>query len=494
MVSGKTIAKNAGFMMVSQLITWTLAFIVNVFLPRYLGPKLLGDLSIASSIWSILSVLVCFGMDTYLTKVIARDPDQTSDILGLSIVVRLFFGLMACVVVGVYTVLMGFDPNILMLSYIVGVANLTGTIAGAFDAVLSGMDKMGVMSFVGVVNKALFTVLTLLFVFMKANLYAIAAISIVPALIWLVLSYRLVASTHKVKLNFNLTDSWAMLKESKQYLATSLVIIAYLQIDKLFLAMLVDTRTVGWYDTSMTLMGTLLFIPVVIGRVLFPSLSRVHSSDESKLRDLAQRGFDFMFLVGVPIGLGLAVISKPFIRLLYGAEFAESADVLVVFGFVLIFIYLNTFLGNLLIAVDRTRPWNRVMFAALILTAPLDFILVPWTHHTFGNGGLGGAIAFLFTESGMVIGAVLLLPRNILAWSNIRTAALSFLSGLLMMAASWWWRDDLMLVSIIVGAIVYCASVFLLRVISQRDLLLLRQLGMMLWGKLRPSPNVDVSG
>jgi len=374
-----------------------------------------------------------------------------------------------------------------VLVYIVGISNLIGAISSVFEAVLSGMEKMWILSFFGVINKILFTVLTLLFIFMDTGIYAIAAVSIVPSLIGLVLEYRLLSSTHKVKLRFDFSESWAMLKDSRQYLATSLVIIAYLQIDKLFLAMLVDTRTVGWYDTSMTLMGTLMFVPVVMGTVLFPSLARVHSVDDTKLRDLAQRGFDLMFLMGVPIGLGLVVISKPFIQLLYGSEFAPSAAILSILGFVLIFIYLNTFLGYLLIATDRTGPWNKVMFTALIMTVPLDFVLVPWTHHVYGNGGLGGAAAFLFTEAGMVIGAILLLPKNILAWSNIRTAVLSLLCGLLMMAASWWWRDSLMLVSILVGAVVYCGAVLLLRVVSQRDLLLLRDAGMMILGKLRPN-------
>jgi O-antigen/teichoic acid export membrane protein len=276
-----------------------------------------------------------------------------------------------------------------------------------------------------------------------------------------------------------------MLNDSKQYLITALVLIAYQQIDKLFIVQLIDIRTVGWYGTAMNLFGTLMFVPVVIGTVIFPTLSRNYVSDKAVLNKIAQRGLDLMFLIGVPVGLGLLIISKPLINLLYGAEFAPSGPILGMLGIVLIFTYLNTFLGQLLISTDRTGPWNMVMLAGVVLTAPLDLILVPWTHTTFGNGALGGATAFLFTEAGMVIGAVMLMPKGMLLWANVRTAALCLCCGLVMLATSWWWRDTMMPLSILVGAITYISLIFLLRVVPHDDLLVLKDVGMLVIGKLR---------
>jgi O-antigen/teichoic acid export membrane protein len=192
-----------------------------------------------------------------------------------------------------------------------------------------------------------------------------------------------------------------------------------------------------------------------------------------------------MFLLSVPIGLGLLVISKPLIHLLYGADFAPSGHILGLLGIVLIFTYLNTFLSQLLISADRTGRWNVVMLCAVLLTIPLDLVLVPWTQATFQNGALGGVTAFLFTEAIMVCGAVLLLPKGTLQWSNVRTAALSLVAGLLMLAASWWWRESMMILSVVVGAAVYVGAVLLLRVVPRQDLLMLRDGFAQVLGRLR---------
>jgi O-antigen/teichoic acid export membrane protein len=243
----------------------------------------------------------------------------------------------------------------------------------------------------------------------------------------------------------------------------------------------------------MNLFGTLMFIPVVFGNVIFPTLSRSYANATHHVNLIAQRSFDLMFLFSVPVGLGIVVIAKPLIALLYGAEFAPSAGVLSMLGVVVIFTYLNTILGQLLIATERTGPWNMVMIAAIITTIPLDLVLVPWTHTVYGNGGLGGALSFMVTEGGMVICAILLLPKKTLQWSNVRTASLSLLCGLLMMAVCWWLRDRNLVLAILAGAVVYPTGMMLLRVVPREDLLLVGDGVMGIAKRLRRSKSAPAS-
>jgi O-antigen/teichoic acid export membrane protein len=269
------------------------------------------------------------------------------------------------------------------------------------------------------------------------------------------------------------------------YLISGLAIVVYQQIDKPFISALVDTKTVGWYGTAMNLFGTSMFLPVVFGTVIFPALSRSYASGDSKLNIIAQRSFDLMFLISIPVGLGLVVVGRPLVMLLYGPEFAPTGSILMMLGVVIIFTYLNTILGQLLVAMDRTRNWNIVVIIAILVTLPIDYVMVPWTNHVLGNGGLGGAFAFLITEFGMVIAAILLLPPKTLQWSNVRTASLTLLSGLAMMATSWWFRETMMFLSIFIAAVTYIGLVAILRIIPREDILLIRDALMGLVGRLR---------
>ncbi len=95
-VAARRILKNAGFLMISQMITWGMTLALTVVMARYLGPTGLGQLRIADSIWIILMMLVGFGTDVLLTKEIARDPAGTGELFGTAIVMRclLFVGVL----------------------------------------------------------------------------------------------------------------------------------------------------------------------------------------------------------------------------------------------------------------------------------------------------------------------------------------------------------------------------------------------------------------
>lgn len=264
-----------------------------------------------------------------------------------------------------------------------------------------------------------------------------------------------------------------MLRDSIPYLVTGSTITIYHQIDKLFISSITTIEAVGWYTTAVNLVGTLMFVPVAIGTATFPMLSRSFVQGHEQLASIARRSFDLMFLISIPLGFGMIVIADPLVQLLYGPEFRPASDILSIMGMVLIFIYVNTMLGQLLISAERTNRWNLVMIAMTIATFPLDLVLVPWTHRVYGNGGLGGAIAYAITEVGMLVGAIWLMPKGMLCWSNVRAVLLSLLAGLLMIAASWWLRDSYMILAIIVGAITYIGLALLLRIVPTEDLRLL---------------------
>lgn len=489
--SGTRIAKNAGLMMGSQLITWALAFLIAIFLPRYLGATALGQLAIAFSVWMIVSVLLNFGMDTHLIKSIARDHAQASRLLGISIVIRCGLFALGFALVQLFLNLMAYDPSIIALSAVLGVAIFFSLIASAFYAALTGLELMGAVSLANVVNKLVLTALTLALLFLGFDVYWIAAANIVANAVHVVVLAVQFRRVQPVRLQLDLPASREMLRVSSPYMVTALTLMVYQQVDKLFIAAMASTEAVGWYSTAMNLFGTLMFIPVALGTVLFPTLSRSYAAGQSELAAVARRSYDLMFVLSVPIGLGLAVVARPLVLLLYGPEFAPSGDILAILGFVLIFTYLNTILGQLLISAERTGRWNIVMIAATVLTLPLDIVLIPWAQQTYGNGALGGALSFLLTELLMLSCAILLLPKGTLFWGNVRSACLTLVAGAAMVVASLLLVDRNLILGVLAGAAVYPAMVLLLRIIPAEELLVLRQSLGKLAGRLRgrkPAP------
>jgi O-antigen/teichoic acid export membrane protein len=475
------------------VITWLLAFVLAIFLPRYLGATAIGQLSIANSIWLIMGVLMAFGMDLYLTTSVARTPERMQELLSTSLMLRVIFFFVSCALVGCYLTLLHYDFSTIVITFIIGFSALTFALVSGITAVFTGLEHMQYASIANIAGKSVYTLLTFVLFILGQDIYTIAAAQIASGVVPLVILLFFFRRFSAFRWHFDFGEARRMLTQSSQYLVTGLMLVIYQQIDKLFISSMVDTRMVGWYGTAMNLFGTLMFIPVVFGSVIYPVLSRSYTSSTGQLQLLARRGMDLMFTLSIPIGLGIVLIARPLIALLYGAEFSPSGSILEMLGVVLIFTYLNTMVGQLLIATDRTAKWNMVMVAAILMTVPLDLLLVPWAQRMYGNGGLGGTTSFLLTESTMLVVGILLLPAGTLSWSNVRTALLALISGLLMVAAAWWWRDSYLALSIAVAAITYMTLVIVLRVVPRQDLELAVRAAQQVLARVRRSKQAPAS-
>ncbi|MCB0142068.1 MAG: polysaccharide biosynthesis C-terminal domain-containing protein, partial [Caldilineaceae bacterium] len=200
-----------------------------------------------------------------------------------------------------------------------------------------------------------------------------------------------------------------------------------------------------------------------------PVFSRLFEETSDSLNRLMQHSFDTLMILSVPIGLGLVMIADPLVLLLYGADFAQSGPILSVMGIVLILTYQNMLLGRFLISMDRQTSWTIVMVVATLATVPLDYLLVPWCERMFSNGAIGGAIAFVITETAMMFVGLLLLPRGALNRSNAWTALRVMVAGLIMMYGISWLQHQFILIPVAVGAIIYLGLIWVMGVVPKED-------------------------
>ncbi|NTU77958.1 MAG: flippase [Chloroflexales bacterium] len=491
--SGKTLAKNASVMMVSQVLTWALAVVFAIFLPRYLGATAVGELSISFAIWILVGVILSFGTDLYLTKTIAINPSRAGELTMTSIVMRSLLFIPGSLLVLLFLYVMHYSGEVIYVVALIGIHIFFTQISGAQIAALVGLERMEYVSLTNIVSKGLLTGMSLLLLFLGLSVYSVGISYIISSVIAVAIQGRALAKHTTLRLNVNPGSLWAMMRGGAPYLVTGMTLIAYQQVDKLFISAMVATKALGWYGTAMNLFGTMMFVPVVIGTVLLPMLSRAYSSGSDTLAPMARRSFDLMFMFSIPIGLGLSVVAEPLVLLLYGPEFAPAGDILGILGIVLIFTYLNTALAQLLIAAERTGKWNIVMIVAVLLTLPLDLMLVPWAERVFGNGALGGAISFSITELLMLAAAILLLPKGTLNWRNVRTVVLSLAAGLGMVAVAWSLRDFNLVLAVLAGGVIYPVLVLLLRILSPEDIELLKAGVTQVIAKLRGGKRASAS-
>ena len=376
--TGRTIAKNAGVLMGSQIITWVLALVITIVVPRYLGATLMGKYQLASSLLSVVGITASFGMERFFTKEVARDYKKPAELLGTVFFMRLGLYLIGYIILAVYVYLMKYPMDTAYLVLIFVFSYLIELVASLYNAALQGLEKMEYMSVSSIVCKIFSVVASLILVFLKQSVYAIAAVTIGASLINAVIMGSALHRTQKIQFIFNFSLVKGILQACIPYLLSSVFLVIYMRIDVIVLSWLTEEKEIGWYSAASTLFGTFLFVPSIFMTAVFPALARMFVSGADATFKVLRKSMDLLILIGIPIGLGLFAIADPLVALLYGQDYTGSGPVLAIMGFVLIFTYLTILLGQYLISIDRQVVWTWVMAIATAVTLPLDLLLVPW--------------------------------------------------------------------------------------------------------------------
>jgi len=483
--TSRTIAKNASVLFASQVTTWGLSLVIMIFLSRYLGATGIGQIHLANSIWAIMTIVIEFGMDTHLTKEISRKPEQADNLIGVSLVLRATLFVVSLVVVFIYLQFANYAAETIAVIFVTGFSNLVLQLGGVYNATLRGLERMEYISLADVVGRSLTAIVTITLLLLNAGIIPIVAVGILAAFVSLSIQFAAVRRLRRPKLHFNWDAAKLMLQKSFSYLVVGMFLVLYMQVDIIVISLLVNETGVGWYGAADQLFGTFLFIPSIFMTAVFPVLSRMYANSSDSLPRLMSKSFNLLMLLSVPIGLGVVIIANPLVVLLFGEDFANSGPILAVMGIVIILTYQNMLLGQFFISIDRQKVWTWVMALATVATVALDIVLIPWCQRQFNNGAIGGSIAFVITEAGMLIAAIYYLPSGILTWNGTKRSLRAVLAGLGMVLVTWWFRDLFIAIPIAIGALSYIGFILLFRAISQEDWDLLKNIGTSIIKKLR---------
>ena len=470
----------------SQIVTWLLTLAVTVFLPRYLGPEAVGKLHLANSLWAIGTILVTFGMDVLLVKEVARNPEKLSSLFTLSLFIRAVLYLLSFGLMAIYANSIGYPAETVSVIYIIGIAFFFSEFIQACYSSLQGLEQMGLSSLANIAGKVFYTVVSIGALLLGYGVTTIATIIVLANLVNGIMQFWALRRTHPLKFNIDFSLIPWMIKASTPYMLSNLFAAAYISIDIVVISLLIkDEAQLGWYAGADSLFGTLMFVPTVFITAIFPALSRMYSEESDSLPQLISKSFNLLLLLSIPIGIGIFAVSNQLVVLLYGSEFIGSGPILAVLSIVLLLTYQNTLLGRYLISIDMQNTWTKVMAIATIATIPLDFLLIPWCQEFFGNGAIGGALAYIFTEGGMMVAGLYLLPKGYLGRENLAMAIKALLCGFLMGAVAWGLRDYFIAIPIIASAIVYPVLILITKTIPKEDMAILQSAGQTVLAKIR---------
>lgn len=460
----RSIGRNVAALLSSQAVTWVLATLLVWLVPRVLGAEPVGVLRLATSIWAIAAVFVAFGTPTMLTVEVARNRTAARALVASARRLVLSLFAIACPIVALVVILGPYDRDVMIVTAIAGGGALFGAVSTTHQAGLDGLQEMGHTARITVVNKLLLTVGTLVALALGGRLIAVASVGAVVIAVGaaqFVRQFRRTAGHLRAPTELH---GRLLVVGAAPFLLAEATIVVYQQIDTIVISLLVDEEAIGYYGTADILFGSLLFVPVIVLTAMFPAIADLHKRAPHEVPALLRRSFRTLLLVALPTGLGTIVVAPSFVDFLYGDEFEDTAAVLAVFGIVLVLSTLTILLGRFALATGNVRFWSLLMVSVTVLSVPLDLVLVPWADRRLDNAAVGGALAYVVTESILIVVGIARFGHGLLDRSTAVRVAKVGVAGAAMLAAAWPLRDLFFVVPGAVAVGVYLTVSLVIRI------------------------------
>ena len=173
------------------------------------------------------------------------------------------------------------------------------------------------------------------------------------------------------------TIARSLLGFGSQITAVGLLGTVLRNVDYILVGRWLGTRALGLYTLAFRLPQMIVEgVATIVGQVVFPAFSQLQD-DPVRLRAALSRVLTVTSLIIVPLGLGIALISDPFIRVFYGPRWEPAISTMQLLAIYMVVQGISRNVGDLYKAIGRPGILTTLAAVKLVVTVPALVIAVP---------------------------------------------------------------------------------------------------------------------
>jgi O-antigen/teichoic acid export membrane protein len=355
-----------------------LTAIASVFLLRHLGVVRFGQFTTVIAIVTVVqgvtdAGLMLVGQRELVHADAARRRTLLADLVGIRLVLTPLG-----VVLGVLFVLVaGYPSTLVSGTLLAGIGVVLIVVAATFTLPLTVDLRYGAITATELVRQLVIVAGIVGLVIAGAGLVPFFVVYIVAGGAALVTALCFTGVAGWVAPRFAWREWRSLLREAAPVALSSVVNVTYLRTLIIVASLLATAEQTGLFATSYRISEILLGVPQMMIGAAFPILAHAHAADEERLAYALQRMGEAALLVGVGLGLLLAIGAAPIVQLLGGSAYADAASVLRIQSVAIAAAFVTQLATFGLVAVREQRALVLVNVLALATVLVLGCTLIP---------------------------------------------------------------------------------------------------------------------
>lgn len=369
---------NAGWLFAGKMFRMGFSMIVGVWVARYLGVTQYGILSYGIAFAMLFRPVAMFQLEGICVREIVKSTQNAEVILGSAFVLTLITGFVSyAVVITAMMILRPGEPIYLAIVAIVG-SGLVFFSLEVFDYWFQAQVK----SKTAVISRTLVIVLIALSkiagIVNHASLVYFAWINLAEIIF---MGFAMAAAFNRsgiplVKLRVNLSWMKLLIKDSWPLALSGVAATIYLRIDTIMIGEMLGPHDVGIYSAAVKLCEAWYFLPISIMTSLYPMVIRAIGKNPSDSDKKMQQIYNLMALLGYMAAVATTLLATPIVTLLFGPEYKQAADVLMINIWSAMFINIAMAKASWLKAMNYTKIHFAATVAGALVNVALNVVLI----------------------------------------------------------------------------------------------------------------------
>ena len=332
--------KNVVSLQLSKFLSKLFGVFFVAFAARYLGAVGFGQWSLIFLFVGFFGLIADFGVDRLTVRDVARNLDSAAKYLSNTFAFK-FLSLLPTAALLLGVVHFVHYPEETFELFLIALPLLfLGVLCGPFSSIIQAHEKIYVLSVVDICQgfaTAVGGIILLLIGFgIKSLLVLHIVLNVVRFVTLLVITKGIVGRLwYPLKLHF----LGNLIKPALPFAILSILALIHWKVDYFMISKILGEEQLGLYAAAYKIFEIVGMVGTTVNSALYPTISVLFGESREKLRRAYERIQKYFIIFSLPVAIIIFLFAEEIILSLYGNQYSESVNVLVVLslGFCIFF-------------------------------------------------------------------------------------------------------------------------------------------------------------
>ncbi len=340
----------------SDILNKGTTFLIYILVARELGTYAFGQMSLALTLFYSFQVIATFGMQTLITREVAKDDQHSGKYFASSLMVGLATSLMSMLLLAGAVLLLNYPADTRDLILITSIGLVPFAVGTICEAVIRGWEQMHLIALVQVPVNLLKVLATVYVLWSGGNVFQVLIVIVGSRFLiagaLMLLTVRRLRPWQTSYWDYQFAES--IIRRSTTFVGINTVTAWWTSLNIVLLSKLTNQTDVGLYNAASQLMVPLGIFYQSVMIAAFPILCRKFTAGQRGMERASNRLIELLMIIAIPGTVGLLIVAGPALEFVFkGKDFATAAGVVRITALILILKALTFAFGHILLAGSR---------------------------------------------------------------------------------------------------------------------------------------------